>query len=268
MKCPKIIKKILTITALCGMVNSASAGLIKTDIVMIVDESGSMSTVQTNLVNNIGLFASILAAGGVDAQFALVGYGSSSSTSGSNYIRSLTDFVNATDFALAAANLVASGGTEPAFDASAFALNALTNESGNFTFRNDAVKNLIIYTDEPSNGDSEYDYASTDALIKSNNALYNAVLQGNSAINSLGGLATGNGGQVFDLLGLNTTDQSVVTAFVETFANAKLQETLDFCTLNPSDPACVSVGVPEPASLAIFALGLMGLAGRRKLTIK
>lgn len=268
MKCPKIIKKILTITALCGMVNSASAGLIKTDIVMIVDESGSMSTVQSNLINNIGLFASILADGGVDAQFALVGYGSSVRTGGSNYIRSLTDFVNAAGFATAAANLVVNGATEPAFDASAFALNALVSENANFSFRNDAVKNLIIYTDEPSNGDSEYNFNKTDALLKSNNALYNAVLQGDSTISSLGGLATGNGGQVFDLQGLNTTDQSVVTAFVETFANAKLQETLDFCTLNPSDPACVNVDVPEPTSLAIFALGLIGLAGRKKLAVK
>ncbi len=64
------------VSALMGLTSQSQAA-IATDIIMIVDESGSMGTEQVNLRNNIGLFASILSNGGVDARYGLVGYGSS-----------------------------------------------------------------------------------------------------------------------------------------------------------------------------------------------
>lgn len=45
-----------------GIASGASAD-IRTDIVFVVDETGSMGTEQVNLRNNIGTFASILSAG-------------------------------------------------------------------------------------------------------------------------------------------------------------------------------------------------------------
>lgn len=240
--------------------SAANATTIKTDIVMIVDESGSMGGVQANLRNNIGLFASILSAGGLDARYALVGYGRSG-----DLIRLITDFVDAADFALAAANLVASGGTEPAYDATAYALNSLAAENGNLTYRNDAVKNMILYTDEASNGDSEYTAATLDTLLKTNNSLFNAVVSTESFVDFVN-LANNNGGQFFDLDNLNTNDQNVVQTFVTEFAEAKLQETFDFCDLNPTDPACVNVDpnpVPAPAGL-LFFLAAIGVAGWRQ----
>lgn len=266
------LKKLVAVTAMAvfagGLGSAANAAVIKTDIVMIVDESGSMGTVQANLRNNIGLFASILSAGGVDAQYGLVGYGNSSIVP-----RRVTDLTSPTAFASAALGLGTSGSVEPGYTATAFALNALDNQSSLFSFRGDAIKNFILFTDEPSNGDtvargavggSAVTFSIVDGLLTSANALFNAVLSGASTINSFEALATNHGGQVFALSGLNTSNQTVVESFVTTFANAKLQETISFCDRNPNDPACQGGTVPEPASLGLLGLGLFGLAAIRR----
>jgi len=273
------IKRLFAAAALSlGVATGANAAIIPTDIVFIVDESGSMGDVQANLRTNIGNFASILAAGGLDARYALVGYGNSAIVP-----RLITDFTNATDFATAAQGLVASGGTEPGYTATAFALNGLDDQTTLLSYRT-AVKNLIILTDEPSNGDlctttsssrgcignATPNATNVDALIKENNALLNAVLSSfptGSTVTSYGALATGNGGDVYNLALFGSSNQAEVQAFVTAFATAKLQETLDFCALNPNDPACQSSSVPEPGTLALVGLVFAGLgfSRRRKL---
>ena len=267
MKLKQLFSGVAMAAALVGF-GSPAQSAIMTDIIMIVDESGSMGNVQTNLRNNIGLFASILSAGGIDAQYGLVGYGNNQVVP-----RMLTDLTDPTSFASAAMGLQINGGTEPAYTASAFALNALDNQTALFSFRPNAVKNIIIFTDEPSNGDTAargtvggfaVTFATVDQLLTDNQALYNAVLRGTSTINSIGPLATAHNGQVFDLNGLNTTNQQVVEDFVTAFANAKLQETIDFCTANPEAPGCRpddgdEPTVSEPSILALFGLGLLGL---------
>lgn len=255
--------------SLMGLGLSAQAAPIRTDIIMIVDETGSMGNVQANLRNNIGLFASILSGGGlVDAQYGLVGYGSSSTVP-----RMLTDLTDPAGFASAAAGLRTNGSIELGYTASAFALNELDGQSSLFSFRSDALINLIIFTDDRSNGDSvsrgavggsAVTESVLDGLLKDNNALYNAVLRGSLAINSFSALATGNHGQVFDLNALNSSDQAVVENFVTAFASAKLNETIDFCTANPTAPGCQPNQIPEPGILALIALGMAGLGFTRR----
>jgi uncharacterized protein (TIGR03382 family) len=260
-----------SVAAIGFTVSAVQAAPIKTDIIMIVDESGSMGTVQTNLRNNIGLFASILDSFGIDARYGLVGYGSNTIVP-----RMLTDLTDANSFATAALGLRVNGGTEPGYVASAYALNALDGQTTLFSFRPDAIKNLIIFTDEPSNGDSGRGRIGgvnitsnpagrglVDDVIKANNALYNAVLSGTSTINSFGPLATENGGAVFTLGSLNTTNQQAVRDFVTAFAEAKAQETLDFCVRFPNDPACQNQ-VSSPGTLALAGLALLALVGQRR----
>lgn len=261
-----IFKKLAASAALAASLlgfGAPAQAVILTDIIMIVDESGSMGGVQANLRNNIGQFASILAAGGVQANFGLVGYGNSSVVP-----RMLTNLTSADAFATAAQGLQTSGGTEPAYTASAFALNALDGQTSLFNFRSNAVKNLIIFTDEPSNGDTSargtvgglaVSYGIIDGLLTSNTALYNAVLSGANTINSIGGLATSHGGGVFNLADLGSSNPGVVQTFVDAFARAKLQETIDFCTANPTAPECQGGSVPEPGTLALLGLAVAGL---------
>lgn len=255
------------------------AAPILTDIIMVVDESGSMGSEQVNLRTNIGLFASILSAGGVDARFGLVGYGDSSVVP-----RMLTDLTDVAGFTAAAAGLRTDGGTESGYAGMAFALNAIDGQTDLFSFRSNAVKNIIIFTDEDNDfinitgsqvGGNQARYSEIDAILSSNKALFNAVVSSGGACNILTGndltddcyvpLALAHGGGQFDLNLLGSNNVQVVQDFVTAFATTKLQETIDFCTANPNDPACVN-RVPEPGVLGLLGLGVfaVGAAYRRR----
>lgn len=236
----------------------AGAAIIKTDIVMIVDESGSMGNVHNSIGYGISAFAEILQAGGLDVQFALIGYGFAGDS-----IRLISDFVDATAFSVAVTNLYTIGADEPAYDATAYALDALESESPDLSYRDDAVKNLILFADEASNGDLFYDADSLDTLLQQSSALFNVVLGGEHQ--ELIDLALNNGGQMFDLNLLDTTNVDQIDTFVASFAEVKLNETLEYCEENPDDPACSgSEPVSSPAGIGLMAGAILVLAIRRR----
>jgi hypothetical protein len=268
----KIIKSIgVALFSFAAAMGAATAATIRTDIVFVVDESGSMGSVQTNLRNNIGQFASILSGGGVDATYALVGYGGSFGSVTPSYgPRLISNFTTAANFATAAQQLATNGGTEPGYSGIAFALNGLDSQASTLSYRANSLKNIILLTDEPSNGDfcgslclggSAATATLVDALLKSNRALLNSVLSGSSTIASYGTLTTDNSGQVFNLSQFGSNDPNVVQTFVTSFATAKLQEIIDTCQTNPNLPGCDTgqIPVPEPMSSALLLSGLFGL---------
>lgn len=251
-----------------GLTASVQAAIV-TDFIFVVDESGSMGSVQANLRNQIGNFAQVLSSGGVDARYGLVGYGNNAVVP-----RQLTDLTTAANFATAAANLVASGGTEPGYQATAFALNKIDGQTSTFSFRANSIINIILFTDEPSNGEGSGgqrvggavpSLTVVDGLLDAEDAFFNAVLTGTNTIASYKPLADNNSGQVFDLQQFATLSGQDLTKFVQDFAAAKLKEVQDFCDLNPTDPACVG-NIPVPGTLLLVGLGLATLRIPRRLS--
>lgn len=291
------LKAALATTALSFSL-SAFAVPISTDVISIVDESGSMAGEHAwigPMITNLN--GALQTAAGTDpfnAQYGLVGFGGAGShLLGHKHLVGGGDLGTAPQFVTATGGLVLNGGFEDGYSGIDTALGYAPSQAG-------ARKNLILVTDEdrdnhPSNTHTR---ESMGTALANQSALLNAVLNvrvncGNntralgvdsngvgyiadgaggfttcqnattpfgagSTIADYVGLALNTGGAVWDL-NLLRAGGLVAQSFTNAFVAVKVRE-----TITPPPPP---TPVPEPGSLALLGLGLIGLgmARRKKL---
>jgi hypothetical protein len=165
------------------------------DVIVVVDESGSMSGEHSWLPGMINSLESRLFSAGVGSgadanRYALVGYGKSGvGLEG----RLLANLGGTGAFGTAAGSLVTSGSTEDGYSGIDFAFDMLSG-----SFRAGAAVNVILVTDEDrDNTNAALTFASINSLLGSYNALLNAVVNnpfsgGNPVVGNALGISAGN----------------------------------------------------------------------------
>jgi hypothetical protein len=161
------------------------------DIVFIVDESSSMGGVQTQVRNHLTSLTNQIDMSGIDARYSLVGYGNGGGAHGANSGHTHTDLTTLGPFQTALTELVASGGTEPAF--------AAIVHSDTLSFRPNAKACFVLITDEDA--DAGVTQASAQATLTARHATFFGIFNPNSGSSSrdFDPLATATGGQNFAL---------------------------------------------------------------------
>lgn len=170
-----------------GATSATAASLKSSDVVVIIDESGSMRYEQVWLGTIIPQLDTALQNQGiVGNRFGLVGFGSSNQTLGRSLPVGGAKFGNSAQFATATNSLLLNGGFEDGYSAIDFALN-------NYTFREGAAVNFILVTDEDrDNGNSSLNFNNILARLKRNpqdnkdDILLNAIVNANFVNNSIG----------------------------------------------------------------------------------
>lgn len=248
----------------------ANAAMIETDIVIFMDESGSMNTdgsglLTENIFSNLSFFNSSLLKRDIKANYSVVAFGGSSNDSG----RILQDFTTDLSALFAAVSddddgLEYTGKDEFPFYAVWQALVAFENGDV-LSYTSNAIKNFIVFTDEEADDGSEA--AVTQTALEENNVRLNAVLSGGSTSGDLGSVAIGTGGNVFDLDTLKTTSVSQAENFMSGLGDVKASEIIeDYCGLNPNVDVCTEDNNPvnAPATLGLMFAGMIGLAIRQR----
>lgn len=285
----KKLSAIAVFAACSACTFTASAMPITTDIITVVDESGSMSNEQAWLGGMISsLDQALLSAAGndvFDPRYGLVGYGSSSRNARAFEMSDGANWGSAAEFDAATANLQTSGYTEDGYEAVDFVLNT-------FDFRRNADKHVMLITDEDRDiiDDSTYQSILDDLLLNSVTlnvmvaadyqcedgrsasginadgtgviitdtgfevcANASAVRGAGSTIMDYVDLALASGGSSWSTYDFRSGDNAFVNAFSSAFVDVTVGQIEDNLA-----------NVPAPATAGLLALGLLGVASRRK----
>ncbi|MEM9795342.1 MAG: VPLPA-CTERM sorting domain-containing protein [Pseudomonadota bacterium] len=289
----------LATAAACTLASGAFATTINTisNVVFIVDESGSMSGEQAFLENTvIGSLDSELAAAGVtDRSYGVIGYGGPSN--GVPRLFGSASLDDATDTQTNLSNLVTSGGFEDGYEAIRFALDTLTFTAG-------AAVNFILVTDEDRDirPGSSLTAQSIQNTLTSANILLNVIVNNPftspdaAGANLLGVNNTGTGyladgmggysevanGTVGNGSGTTETDYvdvalatggaawdlnqlraggSTAESFTDAFIDIKVGEII---SQPPTGPGPEVVPLPAAAWMLLAGIGSLGALSRRR----
>lgn len=281
----KIVGRYLTVVGLAfGIAFAAHAASV--DIIVVVDESGSMSGEHAWLPGMVSSLDTRLGGLGISTNYGLFGFGGGGA---GNLGRTLLNGGNAAAFGASASGLVLSGSFEDGYSGLDFALNS-------FTFTPNGAVNYILVTDEDrDNGNGALTFATTLAFMQTQNALLNAVVNNNfgcapattgglgidadgdlyladgaggfttcaggGAIGSGAGgteahyvdLALATGGAAWNL-NLLRAGGLTAQSFTESFVDIKVQEISDQ----------VDAAVPEPSTVLLFGTGVLALGWFRR----
>lgn len=285
------ISRLAAIAAAATLALSAHAAAPHADVVVLMDESGSMSGEQAWMRSVIpALDTGLIAEGLTDNRFGLVGFGASSATSPApSYLRSFSiggaQMGSSANWVTASNDLKVSGSVEDGW--------AAIDMAADYSLRATAARNFILVTDEDrDNTNSTLNYSLVLQQLKDAKILLNAVVNntfrcgdGSAAlgiIGSTGYKADGAGGFTTCTGAVAVGAGAIKTQYVDlalasgggawnlnilrsggnnalSFSNAFLAGKIGEITTQP--PA-----VPEPSTYGLLAAGMVtvGWALRRR----